>query len=187
MSTFIRRITGVKPIAMGIALGMIAVGVLALVAGNYDRQVVSDQLTPQAIYFPKAGDPALFDDLKQYAGQRVDDGEKAKAYAEKYIDRHLQEVADGKTYAEVSTEAMANPDDAKLAGQKQALFQGETLRGLLLSVWGWSVVGDVAIAAGVLLIVLGAILFLLPLIAWRLDVRDARAGRAGATQPAPKG
>jgi hypothetical protein len=45
---------------------------------------------------------------------------------------HLQEIADGKTYAQVSAEAMKDPTNAKLQAQKATLFQGETLRGLLL-------------------------------------------------------
>ncbi len=60
---------------------------------------------------PRAGDAALPDDLKEYAGQQVDNGEKAKAYAEKYLGRHLEEIGGGKSYAQVSTEQMANPDD----------------------------------------------------------------------------
>jgi hypothetical protein len=117
--------------------------------------------------FPQDKQAGLFDDLRQYAGQTVDDGTKAKAYADKYINRHLAEVAGGKTYAEVSTEAMAKPDDATLAGQKATLFQGETLRGLLLSVWGWSIVGMVATIAGIILVLLGAVLAALPLLAAR--------------------
>ncbi|MDQ1397593.1 MAG: hypothetical protein QOG64_2852, partial [Acidimicrobiaceae bacterium] len=50
-----------------------------------------------------------------------------------------------KTYSEVSTASQANPTDTKLAAQAQSLFRGETLRGLLLYAWGWSVVGMIAI------------------------------------------
>lgn len=172
MRSVVLKLTQAKPIAMGIAAGMIVLGVLALIAGSYDRQVVRDQLEPQAIFFPKAGDPGLPKDLEKYAGQQVDNGEKAKAYAEKYLGRHLEEIGGGKSYAQVSAEQMANPDDERLATTKATLFQGETLRGLLLSVWGWSVVGTVAVLAGIVLIVLGAVLFLLPLIGLRLERKD---------------
>jgi hypothetical protein len=60
-------------------------------------------------------------------------GDQAKVYANNFIGVHLGEIAGGKTYAEVSAEALANPTDAKLQAQKAVLFQGETLRGLLLS------------------------------------------------------
>ena len=45
----------------------------------------------------------------------------------------------------MSSLSRANPNDAKLAGQVQTLFRGETLRGLLLYAWGWSVVGMIAL------------------------------------------
>src|SRR4051812_114313 len=163
MSSFIARITTLTPIAVGLALGMVVAGVFAVIGGSYARQVVHDQLSPQKITFPQNKAQGLFDDLQQYAGQRVDNGAKAKAYADKFINRHLQEVAGGQTYAEVSAKALAAPDDQKLAAQKATLFQGETLRGLLLSVWGWSVVATVATVAGIVLIALGLILAALPL------------------------
>ena len=53
-------------------------------------------------------------------------------------------MAGGKTYSQVSDLSRANPTDTKLAGQVQTLFRGETLRGLLLYAWGWSVVGAIA-------------------------------------------
>jgi hypothetical protein len=185
MQSLLTRLTSLTTIAVGLALGLAVAGVLALVGGTYAHKVVHDQLTPQKITFPANEKAGLFPDLKQYAGQTVDDGTKAKAYADKYIDRHLQEVAGGLTYAEVSTKAMAAPDDAKLAGQKATLFQGETLRGLLLSVWGWSIVGTVATIAGIVLIVLGLILAALPLAALAVTRRArSTAPAANATLPA---
>jgi hypothetical protein len=56
----------------------------------------------------------------------------AKAYANDFIGHHLKNIAGGKTYAEVSSAAMADPTNADLQKQKTALFQGETLRGMLL-------------------------------------------------------
>jgi len=44
----------------------------------------------------------------------------------------------------VSTASRANPNDTKLSAQVQTLFRGETLRGLLLYAWGWSVIGRIA-------------------------------------------
>src|SRR6185312_16029420 len=105
------------------------------------------QLSEQKIAFPPKGpalDPKEFPGLQRYAGQAVDNGPKAKAYADQFIKVHLSQVADGKTYSEVSEESRANPTDEKLSGQVQTLFRGETLRGLLLYAWGWSVVGAIA-------------------------------------------
>lgn len=97
---------------------------------------VRDQLSEQKIYFPAKGSPALdpkeFPDLQQYAGKQVNDGPTAKAYADGYIKRHLEKIGGGKTYAEISAEAMKDPTNTKLQQQKATLFQGETLRGILL-------------------------------------------------------
>ena len=117
--------------------------------GSFAKNMVHDQLNDQRISFPEKGSPGFdakeFPGLQRYAGQAVDNGPKAKAYANQYIRAHLKGTADGKTYSEVSTLSRANPNDAKLAGQVQTLFRGETLRGLLLYAWGWSVVGMIAL------------------------------------------
>jgi hypothetical protein len=173
-SPLLARITSLTSIATVAAAGMMVVGVVAVIGGNYDKQVVRDQLTPQKISFPPAGSPALLPGIKQYAGQQVVNGGQAKAYANDFINVHLSKIAGGKTYAEVSSAAIADPKNATLATQKATLFQGETLRGLLLNAWGWSVVGTVATLAGFILLGLGAILLLLPLANWQVNMRDRR-------------
>jgi hypothetical protein len=162
MRSFLHKITRLRPIAMGLAAGLVLTGVLAVVGGSYAHKVVRDQLVPQKIFFPPNAEAGLPDNLSQYAGQQVDTGDKAKAYANDYINLHLQEMAGGKTYSEVSELSRAKPDDQELAGQVQTLFRGETLRGLLLYAWGWSLVGTIALLAGWLLIALGTLLFVLP-------------------------
>ncbi len=125
-----------------ILLGMAAT-VMLLVAGSmawygyrFATNSVRTELAAQKVYFPPKGSPGLdpteFPDLQKYAGQLVDDGPKAKAYANGFIGRHLEKVADGKTYSEVSALAMKDTANTKLQQQKQSLFQGETLRGILL-------------------------------------------------------
>jgi hypothetical protein len=179
-SPLLAKITSLTSIAAFTAAGMMVVGVLALVGGNYANDVVHDQLTPQKISFPPAGSPELLPGIKQYAGQQVTDGGQAKAYANDFIGVHLTKIADGKTYAEVSTAALADPKNPKLAAQKASLFQGETLRGLLLNAWGWSVVGTIATMAGFILLGLGAVLLLLPLANWQVNLRGRRSAAAGA-------
>jgi hypothetical protein len=180
-SPLLAKLTGLTSIATVAAAGMIVVGILAVVGGHYDKQVVHDQLVPQKIFFPAAGSPALLPGIKQYAGEQLVNGAQAKAYANNFINVHLSEVAGGQTYAQVSTAALAAPNNAKLAGEVATLFKGETLRGLLLNAWGWSVVGAIATLAGLLLILIGAVLFLLPLANWQVNLRNrvpAAAGRA---------
>lgn len=131
------------------AMVLLFAGGVALWANRFTTTMVQTELAAQKIYFPEKGspalDPAVYPDLQQYAGQLVDTPEKAKAYANGYIGRHLKKIANGKVYAEVSAEAQKDPTNKKLQQQKQTLFQGETLRGMLLSSgYGFGTVGTVA-------------------------------------------
>jgi hypothetical protein len=152
-----------------IAAVVLAVGgALLLWGGTFATNMVHDQLNDQNITFPAKGstalDPKEFPGLQQYAGQKVTDGPRAKAYANQFIAKHLEGVNSGKTYSETSdqartargaaTAAKTNNDPAftqldqtatALEGQTQTLFRGETLRGMLLYAWGWWVVGRIAI------------------------------------------
>jgi hypothetical protein len=170
-SPLLAKLTSLTSIASFAAAGILIVGVIALVGGSYAKNVVHDQLVPQKIFFPKANSPALLPGIKQYAGQQLTTGSQAKAYANNFINVHLSKVAGGQTYAQVSTAAIAAPTNAKLAEEKATLFQGETLRSILLSAWGWSLVGMIATLAGLILMALGAVLLLLPLANWQVNLR----------------
>ena len=137
-------------ILQAVVVVIFAIGaIIAFWAANFTHSYVHDQLAAQQVSFPAKGDAALnpqeFADLQQYAGQQVDNGPKAKAYANGFIGRHLHAVAGGKTYSQVSAESQANPNNAQLAAQTQTLFRGETLRALLLNAWGWWTVGSYAL------------------------------------------
>ena len=125
-------------ILLGVAMTavLLVVGGLSWYAYRFADNSVRTELAAQKVYFPSKGSPGLdpseFPDLQKYAGQLVDNGPKAKAYANGFIGRHLEKVAGGKTYSEVSALAKKDPTNTKLQSQKQTLFQGETLRGLLL-------------------------------------------------------
>jgi hypothetical protein len=176
-SPLLAKLTSLTSIATVAAAGMIVVGALAVVGGHYDKQVVRDQLAPQKIFFPK---PATNPGLAAYAGQQVLTGKQAKLYAQKQIGVDLAKVAGGKTYSQVSAEWIAGGmKSATLAGERTTLFTGETLNGLLLGAWGWSVIGMIATLAGWILILLGAALFLLPLANWQVNLRG-RPAAAGA-------
>ena len=132
-----RAVTKIKVIVgTTAAIFFLVAGGLLWKGYDFATSQVKSELAAQKIYFPAKGSPALdpkkYPDLQKYAGQLVDNGPKAKAYANGYIGRHLEEVADGKTYAEVSSAAMKDPNNQTLQQQKQSLFMGETLRGLLL-------------------------------------------------------
>lgn len=149
-----------------VAVILFAFGGLAFWASNFTNNIVKTELAAQKIYFPEKGspalDPAIYPDLQKYAGQLVDSPEEARAYANGYIGRHLSKVADGKVYAEVSAASMKDPTDQKLQQQKQTLFQGETLRGMLLtSGYGFGTVGNVAGTASIVAFSLGSLMVLL--------------------------
>lgn len=163
----------------------------AFFEGSFVTGMIHDELVSQQITFPgtdtiKAGgalDPAEFPaEIRNYAGQQVDNGDKARVYANDFINKHLQGVANGQTYAQVSGAASAasaklatmSKDDpnyatqsalvTKLNGQKATLFNGETLRGNLLNAYGWYTFGTYTIFAGIgllvaALVVLGALVF----------------------------
>jgi hypothetical protein len=175
-----------------IGLGGLAAVVFATAGGlltwgnNFADDYVERELSSQHIVFPTA--EALTTegrtDLLEYAGQPLDTGAEAEAYAS-YIDGHLDETAGGLTYAELGAPERAARTaltDAKaagasqatidglqaeydeLSGQRNTLFKGETLRGLLLSAYAWSTVGMIAgiaaiaafVAAAAALILVGA-------------------------------
>jgi len=128
---------------------LLAIGGLAWWAYSFTTTQVHDELAAQQIFFPPKGSPALASDqigpyLNPYAGQQLVTGEQAHVYANHFIAVHLSEIGGGQTYAQVSTKAMANPNDAKLQGQVATLFRGETLRGLLLNAYAFWTVGMIA-------------------------------------------
>jgi len=125
---------------------------------SFVNGMVHDQLVAQKIFFPpsteiKAGgalDPAEFPaEIRSYAGQQVDTGDKARVYANDFIGIHLTKVANGQTYSQVSAASLADPKNAALSAQANTLFRGETLRGLLLYAWAWSQVGLYAFYAAI--------------------------------------
>lgn len=163
-----------------ILLGVVATGALLVVSAlawygyHFATTMVTSELSAQKIYFPAKDSAAIAalpqDDREQmtkYAGQQLVTGEQAKVYANHFIAVHLDEIADGKTYAEVSSEATANPADQKLQAQKNALFQGQTLRGILLSAgyayWTFGMLALYAAVAALAGAVIMAILVLLGL------------------------
>ena len=128
------------------AVLLIAGGLLTWAHSFVDSQVKT-QLSQQQIFFPKAGDPQLKEAqigpyLSKYAGQQLTNGAQAEAYADHFIAVHLEGIGGGKTYAQLSTQAQANPTDTKLAATVNTMFKGETLRGLLLTSYGFSIFGD---------------------------------------------
>jgi hypothetical protein len=169
------------------------IGILGFVAGlafwgsGFATGQVQTQLAAQKITFPAADSAALkalpaadAAAMTVYAGEQMTTGAQAETYANHFINVHLNEVAGGQTYSQVSAAAQANPTNAKLAGQVQTLFRGEALRGLLLNSYGWWQVGQYAFYAAIGLTVASAavlIAFLFEIVRWRVAVKEERVTR----------
>jgi hypothetical protein len=153
------------------------IGILGFVSGfafwasNFATSTVHDQLAAQQIYFPAAGSKAITSlpdadgvAMSHYAGQQLLTGQQAAVYANSFINVHLGEISGGKTYAQLSTLAQADPTNPTLAGEVATIFKGTTLRSMLLNTYGWAQLGQFAGYAAIGLAVatfavLGAFLF----------------------------
>ena len=155
-----------------IGFGIVATLAFAVAAAlltwghNFANDYVSRELGSQHVAFPPAA--ALTEegrtDLVKWADHKVDTGNEAQAYAS-FINGHLAKIAKGATYADLGAPESAAKADVKAAvdagkpqatidqlqakadgitAQRNTLFKGETLRGLLLSAYAWSTVGMIA-------------------------------------------
>lgn len=134
-----------------LTLVIVLASVAAYSGKRFADNQIKRQLIQEKINFPPAGskalDPKEYPTLQKYAGQQVDTGEKAKAYADEFIWKHLMKMSNGKTYAEISSESMANPEDKKLAELKNTMFMGNMLRSSLLTAYAFSIFGSIAAVA----------------------------------------
>jgi hypothetical protein len=157
------------------AAGGLLVAGLILVLGlvlqnqaNFANNYVHNQLSQQQITFTPAAGLQPNENaacLKNNAGKALTSGKQAECYANHYIAVHLSEVNDGKTYSQTSNELRSltdqNSAQAKdLDAKVQTLFRGETLRGLLLTSYGFSIFGDRAQTAAYVCYLLAFVLFL---------------------------
>ena len=161
--------------ALATAVGAMLTVVL-LVAGGmlmwgsiYTTNNVHNQLAAQKIYSPAKGsaelaNPAISKYLNQYAGQQLLTGSQAEVWADHYIAVHLQEIGGGKTYAQLSAASLADPGNKALASQVQLVFQGETLRGLLLNAYAFGTIGKLTFIASIASFILAAGMALLTLL-----------------------
>jgi len=155
---------------IGFALSavLLVAGGLLLWGSTYTHNMVHNQLAAQQIYFPpkaafahpKAGTeitPSMIPSVSQYAGQQLVTGQQAQSYADNFIAVHITNMTGGKTYAQLSSAALANPNDAKLAAQVATVFKGETLRSILLNAFGWWKVSQITYIASLVAFGLGGL------------------------------
>ena len=133
-------------------------GSLLLVGYNFANNYVHTQLAEQQITFPSAAAFAhpdgqeitgsMIPSVSRYAGQPLLTGQQAEVYANDFIAVHLHNIGGGKTFAQLSAEAMALPKGSAAytaaEAKAQTVFQGTTLRGLLLEAYGFSLIAEIA-------------------------------------------
>ena len=154
-----------------VAVVLLFAGGLLVWASSFATSNVHDQLKAQQITMPTAEaltTPAQKAALGQYAGQDLTTGAMAKAYADEYIQVHMDESSGGKTYSQVSSEYMAasKADPTSQATQdlgalRQSLFMGTTLRGMLLNAYAFATLGTIAMWAAVAAFIGSAVMFVL--------------------------
>jgi len=166
-----------------LAILLLILGLVLQSQANFAHNYVRDQLAQQKITFtPDAGlsdEEKKADCLVKNEGKPLTTGKQAECYANKYIGLHVTEINGGKTYSQTSTDARALQAQANAAkqsgaanaadlqaqyqatqGKATSLFQGETLRGLLLTSYGFSIFGDRAQQAAWVCFAVALVLFL---------------------------
>ena len=166
-------------IGVVLTVGLLVAGSLLAWGASFANTSVHDQLAQQQITFPPAAafqhaavgteiTPSMIPSVSQYAGQQLTTGAQAKVYADDFIAVHLQEIGGGKTYSELSAEAMALPKGSAeytaAEAKVQTVFQGTTLRGLLLEAYAFSIFGQIALIACIVCFILAAVMLVLTIL-----------------------
>ena len=178
-----------------LALGALVVGGAALAMGRFVQDNIRNELTSQQISFSAAD--KLTDEEKQVpgmvenAGLPLTTGNQAQAYAG-LMALHLQEAAAGAGYPDASyatlggiqrdlktavTTATASGDQAAIdkaqtdlttvTNLRNTMLTGSTLRGTLLSAYGWDNVASGITLGGAFILVLALVFFVLFVYEWR--------------------
>ena len=150
---------------VGIAALLLVMGVILTDNAKFADDYVTKQLKEQKITF-KAADKLTAEEKKsacvvENAGRPLVTGKQAECYANEFIALHTATTAKGLTYSElgdVQTTLRAQIAEAQskqapnladlqkqltdVTAQRETVFKGETLRGILLTSYGFSVLGE---------------------------------------------
>ena len=169
-----------------LAAVLLVAGGLLTWASSFASSNVHDQLAAQEITMPAAAaltTPEMKANLTQYVGQPLTTGAQAKAYADYYIQAHMDAQADGRTYSQVSGEyqkaVKADPTaeaTAELGQLRQSLFMGTTLRGMLLNAYAFGTIASIAMWAAIAAFAGAAFLLLLGALGLRHSKEAALIG-----------
>jgi len=170
-----------------LSIGAVAVGGIALWLGGFMQSNIRNELESQQISFSPAegltNAERAIPGVVENAGQPLATGNQAQVYAN-YIGLHLEESAEGAGYpgasystlggvqrelrAQVAEATESGDEEAIAAAQaeltavnnlRNSMLTGSTLRGTLLSAYGWDNVATGILAAGAAIIVLGLVFF----------------------------
>jgi hypothetical protein len=194
-----------------LAVLLAVLGLVLRSNANFANDYVHDQLAAQSIQF-KAADTLTEEEaakpcLVKYAGQEMTTGKQAECYANDFIGLHLEQTAvadDGTpyTYATIGglqrelraqvEEATTNNDPAledlqaqldTVNGQRDTLFRGETLRGLLLTSFGFSEFGRKADQAATVSLLAALVLLLASIAGFVHAFRTSKAQAFAPVSP----
>ncbi|MEV0805286.1 hypothetical protein [Micromonospora sp. NPDC050200] len=192
---------------LGLTVLLLVAGIVLTTNANFANDYVRDQLGAQHIAFKPADkltdEEKKADCLVEYAGQQMTTGKQAECYANEFIGLHLKSMAGGKTYADLGApeselrakvEQATTTNDpaladlqkqlAQVSGQRETVFKGETLRGMLLTSYGFSEFGRKAGQAALVTFVGAGLLLLLSIAglvhAFRTPATEAFAAPARA-------
>ena len=173
------------------AVLLLILGLVLKDQADFAKDYVKDQLVQQKIEFPAEysrgeTDVAGSGCLTDYAGTSLDSGEKAECFANFYIKTHMLHSAEAAGYPEDTYDTMGDVvgglkeelqaakdsgDEAAIeeaqakvdaaSGLRDTMFKGETLRGLLLTTYGFSIFGEKADLAATVCYLAFALLLLL--------------------------
>lgn len=173
------------------AVLLLILGLVLKDQADFAKDYVKDQLVQQKIEFPAEygrgeTDVAGSGCLTDYAGTVLDSGEKAECFANFYIKTHMLHSAEAAGYPEDTYDTMGDVvsglkeelqtakdsgDEAAIeeaqgkvdaaSGLRDTMFKGETLRGLLLTTYGFSIFGEKADLAATVCYLAFALLLLL--------------------------
>ena len=169
-----------RPFDIILTAGGLVLAIVLLVAGgllmwghDFAQSNVRSQLAEQQIVFPPkavfdnppAGSteitPGMKQYLAQYGGQQLLTGAQAKAYADHFIAVHLSEMPYGGVYSKVSAASLADPTNATLKAEVTTVFEGTTLRGLLLEAYAFGEMGQIALIASICSFILAGVMLVL--------------------------
>jgi|CXWK01.1.fsa_nt_gi hypothetical protein len=173
------------------AVLLLILGLVLKDQADFAKDYVKDQLVQQKIEFPAEynrgeTDVAGSGCLTDFAGTVLDSGEKAECFANFYIKTHMLHSAEAAGYPEDTYDTMGDVvgglkedlqaakdsgDEAAIeeaqgkvdaaSGLRDTMFKGETLRGLLLTTYGFSIFGEKAELAATVCYLAFALLLLL--------------------------